>query len=398
MTFSVAPRAAPGEARPILMGRLEIPSDGAWWFDGILSKGDNLVGPVTLSLDGVDWTGTVMQARADGAQLSVRIVGGAGGLGTLVQDRYQQSPSTTLRSVASEVAALGGETLADSAVDVKLGSWQRLRGTVGTALDDLVRVLGLRWRVNRLGQVAIYNPALVTDTVAGPGTLTDQGETWVEYKITDGLTFEAPIFVDGFRAEHVVLEITPKDTKIRLQNKTLRTTFRTLVPDRSHGRIYQARVTAQHGANVDVTVDAPSAAGNGPGGIGPTAGQWALRNIPLWVGCPGASVTLNKNARVLVMFPDDDPRKTLAMLSPYDDTPIDVTIDAPTVNIGKGASHSLARGDVVKDFITFILTNAVNSGLTPIASTAATDPTLAKYYATEGGPLAVNSSGPGRTP
>lgn len=403
MSWTIADLAS-GSASPrrIVSGTLEVPAEGAWWLDAVVSGTDELPARVVVTLGEGRWVGAVHASAVDGGRRRVRVLGGAGGIATPVPDRYQQGGQTTVRSIAAELCALGGETLEDAPA-TPLGSWQRLRGTVGTALSDLARATGLRWRVSAAGGVVVYDPAVVPSSNA-PGVLVEPDVDGPVYGVQT-FELEPPCTVGGVAVEHVT-GVLERDARMVLRPTSLRSQLRSLPDAMPHGRVFQARLVAQRGRLVDVQIDAASSRGVGPGGERGSSGAWAIRGIPLWPGLPGVELELRPGAGLLVLFVDADPRRGIAIPAPYGEVADVVSLavhggpslrleadravlDAPTVELGAGASHTLARGDAVVAWIQAIQSAQCGSPGSPLTIIPPFEFPLASD---------IESDGPGRTP
>jgi hypothetical protein len=94
---------------------LYVPPKGAWYVDAILDDTtDDLSGPVVVRLGSLELHGTVLPAYSGAFVLarSMRIVGGAGGWGTLVTpEHYHDDSGVDALSVAQDAANIAGETL-----------------------------------------------------------------------------------------------------------------------------------------------------------------------------------------------------------------------------------------------------------------------------------------------
>lgn len=372
---------------------LECPADGAWWADATIAGDTVPDSAVTLVLGDTSWTGTIQASSLDGGRVHLRIVGGAGGLGTTVQDRYEQSPTTAVDSIASGLCSIGGETLGDCPT-TKLGSWQRLRGTVGSALDDLARTLGLRWRVNAAGKVILAEQA--NPDHDKPGQLLEQSTERAIYGVAS-FDLDGPCTVDSFVANHVTHHLSEKGiAKTILHTNSPRLALRALNDSRPHGRVFRGTVDSQTGETVTVTIGTPSSGGTGPSGSGVATGSvWSLRNIPLWPGLPGATMTLAPNAGVLVLFIDDDPRKAIAMPAPYGQDPLELSLNATNrLNLGANAQHTVARGDAVVAWFRAIQTAQCAAPGSPLVITPPINPQFPEFA----DPSGCESTGPARVP
>ncbi len=116
-------------------GRVRFPLVGAWVATlALQSTAAPAVGsPAVLDLGGVPFVGSVASSEADaGRRVTVRVVGGANGLGTQLEPQGYYRP--TRRTVVVDALTAGGETLSPlsdaTLLDASLGHWSRFRSTV----------------------------------------------------------------------------------------------------------------------------------------------------------------------------------------------------------------------------------------------------------------------------
>lgn len=158
----------------LIDGRVTLRLQGAWEAFAVVETTDpaDVTGAVSIAIGDTTLKGTatpLMGADA-GNRVTLRIVGGAGGLGAAVTAKDYSQP--TRRAVAQAILGDGGEALSatsDSAVlDVQLPRWTTLAGTVGDALWSLVEAAGAHWRVLGDGSIWIGTetwPAVTDDEV-----------------------------------------------------------------------------------------------------------------------------------------------------------------------------------------------------------------------------------------
>ena len=136
----------------ILRGRVTLRLVGAWdaevWVEGTDTAA--VTGAVVLELGGVPMRGWATPGKDAGGRVSVRVVGGAGGLQTSVSP--QGYVNATRRVVLADALAVGGEAislLSDATLDAALPHWSRKAGTVAEAVRRAVEHAGegVHWRV-----------------------------------------------------------------------------------------------------------------------------------------------------------------------------------------------------------------------------------------------------------
>lgn len=142
----------------VLEGRLTFRLAGAW--DGELDvdgeSADVVTGPVQIVVGQTTLTATSAIASIDqGKRVRVRVVGGAGGLGTALP--AQGYNNATRRTVLDAILSAGGERTSSSAdaaiLDAQLPAWVRLAGSVADAVWTLVEHAKATWRVLPDGSV-----------------------------------------------------------------------------------------------------------------------------------------------------------------------------------------------------------------------------------------------------
>jgi hypothetical protein len=157
---------------PCISGSVHFPRVGRWTADLIVDTDEAITGLARLvSDDGViDLAGTVQHGGAFASVVSVRVVGGTGGLdGSVTPAYYSTAPlRVPLQALLSQL----GETLSPRSDQAVLGrfvaSWTRVAGTGGTALETLAGIAGVDWRVLDDGTVWVGSdtyPIVTVDPV-----------------------------------------------------------------------------------------------------------------------------------------------------------------------------------------------------------------------------------------
>lgn len=205
---------------PCLTATITLSRRGAWTADietvnaPAVAAGDH----VTLVLGSQAFVGTVHRAVAfEGRGHDVRIVGGLGGLSTLLTPAQFYRP--TVRNVL-DAALAAGETLSSAsdltALAKPLDFWERSSRTLGQELDAIANVTGLEWRVLSDGSVWMgtslwAQSALTTyevmDHVADAGKMVIAADNPV---VLPGETLE------GLRVSIVVHRITEDETRTEI--------------------------------------------------------------------------------------------------------------------------------------------------------------------------------------
>lgn len=123
---------------------------GLWHADVALTPGDDVpTGAVTLDVFGTTYRGTVFRADTSRTVPMARVVGGAGGFGTILPPRAYQGVDAKL--CLTEILAAAGETLSSTSdmntLAARLPFWVRKQDTAGASLAALLRIVGIpAWR------------------------------------------------------------------------------------------------------------------------------------------------------------------------------------------------------------------------------------------------------------
>lgn len=134
--------------------RLSLPRAGVWTLDAVIDTADSLSGSVSATVGALALTGTVLRAEVFLGSLRVRIVGGAGGMSSRATPKFWQQ--TTLRSVASTMLSLAGESLDSTSALTAWAQWYAVgSGSVGSELSKIAAQQGSAcvWRVLPGGSV-----------------------------------------------------------------------------------------------------------------------------------------------------------------------------------------------------------------------------------------------------
>lgn len=151
--------------KPMINGRFKVPLQGApvGTFE-IDSVDEALSGQVDLELPGTTFKVTVLSGGPSEGTNRVRVVGGAGGLRTVMEaQHYYQA---TVRMVVDAALQAGGERLSilsdQGALNQTIRDFMRFSETVGVTLDAVARATNLLWRVQPDGTVLLATPTWET--------------------------------------------------------------------------------------------------------------------------------------------------------------------------------------------------------------------------------------------
>lgn len=145
---------------PVLSARITRPRLGLWSAQLQVDSGELPTGLADLTDGAGDllFRGTATRGASSNERLSIRLVGGAGGLGRSLEPRfYRAAPA---RIVLTDLCRETGETLVDPldaatrvVLDAALRAWTRERGEASRSLRQLVEAVGLLWRVRSDGKL-----------------------------------------------------------------------------------------------------------------------------------------------------------------------------------------------------------------------------------------------------
>lgn len=310
------------------------PISAAWHVDMTVATADvsKVTGSVTLDInDGqLQLKGT---ARTTGVYLDtarVRLVAGAGGLGTPSKPRYYQQP--TVRLVLSDLLATAGETLSTKADAATLGkvlnSWTVTQMPVASAIGLLMAEVSASWRM------------------LADGTCWCGAETWPDVGVDVSIekqdtaanqlvvSMEAPVLmagqtVGGFKANYLETQVDAGkvvshvfiDTGGDRMRDPLASLVTAALPGIDYLGKYRSKVVTQAGNAVDVEPDDPR--------IPPMTG------VPIRHGIPGLEVTLTPPAYVLVGWHNGDPADPYAALWEGGETVIVLKLAGGTLGVAR---------------------------------------------------------------
>lgn len=149
----------------IVSGTIFHPAQGAWTATLEINSDVALGGAQTIELPGLELKGYVVGGGVSVLRQHIRMVGGAGGLGKVVEG--QAFNRATVRTVATYVLVQqAGETLAsdsDAAVlDRQLEHYTVLSESAGKALEHLCESIATTWYVKPDGSIRIGAPSWET--------------------------------------------------------------------------------------------------------------------------------------------------------------------------------------------------------------------------------------------
>lgn len=299
----------------IVTALVSLPLTGAWHADIEVSPrqggdGTALSGAVTLELDGLTLTGTVLRSQVDDKLIGARITGGNGGLSLQISERYYKG-SPTVRAIVEDILRDAGEVLASDSsptvLSAVLNTWQRAAEPAGEALSRLLASYGASWRVKPDGSVLIVGsetwPTVEPAYILVPGSSPAEGFYRIAWRgntpadVLPGITFL------GRQIRYVVHELRPDGMRTELrfvEPRSLLERMRALIStDVWYAQLIPGIVEKQNAdGSVDVVVE----------------NRFGLTQVPLRSGVPGLRVLVGQGQQVLVGFEQNDPRKPFAAL------------------------------------------------------------------------------------
>lgn len=260
---------------------------GAWVAD-IVSI-DQFTGSFTFQ--NTTWNGTKVSEIYEDERYHTRIVGGGGGLGKVLEDKYY-SGNVSLQSALSEVCRLSGETMGTTRAATFLSTFERLRGPATTALDSLAQAFGMIWWIGRDGMLNMN-----TERPAGAKATGSR----VSSDVDSILLVEAVASIGGTYGDD---NKTIRHIRWNMDEKRMSATiyflpfiFRPPV-DKRYASLDSASVDRNNGdGTIDVIV----------------GGRYGMTKVPLLVGVPGSKAEVRGGEQVSVGYFGGDPQKPFAI-------------------------------------------------------------------------------------
>ena len=140
---------------PILSGYLSRPRNGAWTAELQVAGEAPLSGRATLT-DGIaGYSGAIVSGSAYAGRGHWRIVGGAGGLGGVIDAKHYRSATVgkVLGDICSDTGEAKSPLILPNIALRNLSFWTRPLGTGGSAVASLADALGVVWRILPTGQI-----------------------------------------------------------------------------------------------------------------------------------------------------------------------------------------------------------------------------------------------------
>jgi hypothetical protein len=194
--------------------RVQLPAWGVWWADVECASTDVLTGAVTLKLDDLTFTGTILSGGAVDVRTRYRIAGGAGQWGKRIAARpYANDLGTKAAKVLTDAATECGETVGTLPSGNVGTDFVRIEGPASAVLDAIAP---RGWYVDEAGVTHVGSRTSSTYKGGAPRTGGDVSRGTVEL---------APASLAGLLPGVVVDGITAVDVEHVLEGGTLRSTI-----------------------------------------------------------------------------------------------------------------------------------------------------------------------------
>ncbi len=360
---------------------LTVPRIGPWHADVSLTpNGTQPSGKVTLSVFGVEYKGAVLRSGVTKALPFARIIGGAGGLGTVLPPKTYQG--TDVKLPLSEILQGVKESLSPTsdtaALAKRLPFWVRVEGTAGESLASVLSLAGIPcWRVLRDGTVWVGSESWPASGLTDVTLLERDphlgrydfyaekpavfpGETWDGHRVS--------VVEHRFTADSLVTSVWVEPEGAAGETDRVKAGLEAFVrkftAPMKYARRYECRVVAQ---NADLTLElAPD---------DPEIGT--LSNIPIYYGLPGVTAKVPSGARCLLEFLGGSPDKP-AVTGWRVGTTTELDFGAAAIAFGGGAADALVKGTTYRTAEDLLLTalvtalGTISAATSPSTSAAAT--------------------------
>lgn len=368
------------------------PRIGAWHAELVVDAQDEgtFTGPVALVVAGLNLQGFAKRSGAHHQTVFVRIVGGAGGLGSTVQPRSWQN--VPIRIPLSDALTAVGERLSPTADASTLGTilpkWSRPQRSAGVEVGALLSAVpGAAWRVLSDGTIWVgpetwpekeldfteieFQPSIgrlefasdVPDISPGQTFSPNCGEPYASRRVS---SVEHTTEAGRLRNFVVFEDAGAVDNDSDRLTRGLTSFVRSIVGAQLDTlALYPARVVAQ---NADGTLE-----------LKPDDPRWpGFSKVPIRLGIPGATVKLTAG-RVLLGFAGGDPQSPIAELWEGGATVTEIALAGGAQYVALGQDVRDELDDIRTKFAshTHVLTIAAATGSGGTGTAAVTTATLA---------------------
>jgi hypothetical protein len=288
----------------IIEAQIEEFQQATWVADLVSAMSFGGSGTFTLN-DGSTWTGATVSERFDVYRYHTRVVGGAGKLGAIVQDKFY-SGNVSLQVAVGDICNEGGESIGQVAPGIILTTYQRQQGTVAAALNQLAAEFGMIWWIDRNG--------LVNMNTARP-TSGDANGTRISSDVDASIVLVDPVSVvlgasydssDSTAAMKAIQHVRWRQTDKQFSAEIYPVPFLYRPPTLTvYERMYNARVDKDNGdGTIDVIVDQ----------------RFGVTAVPFFCGVPHSKTKLDGGDQVTFGFFGGNPNAPFATTTAQDTT------------------------------------------------------------------------------
>jgi hypothetical protein len=293
---------------PVIDGELREQQSGAW--TGRIEVDDDvgkITGAVTLVIGDATFVGTVVRGEVFQGRYVAQLVGGAGGLETVLDAKYYFAATRAL--VVSDALSGASEMIDDadtesSIMSATVARWMRAKGKARLALAEVAKDAGGFWRVTRAGKVALRT-AETWETVTGKFDVIDNDPSDGEVVIApeDTPLARPGVTIGGHKVAAVhttfgpsglrqVITVAADDGRARGLGASLAAAIKKASESSvAYSQCYPAKLVLQDAdGSVHMTPDDERVRGQG------------LTKIPLVYGLPGCSAQIAPGSRARLVF------------------------------------------------------------------------------------------------
>lgn len=334
---------------PVTNGRVEFRLQGAWTGEFGLSTTSpaDVAGAVEIKFGDSTLNGFASVVGADQGELvTLRVVGGAGGLSVAAPPQSYGNP-VTRRAAVLDVLELGGERLSSTitagTLDATFPQWIRLESTVGSALWHLVEAMGMSWRVLPDGTFWIGKESW--DALDAEGLVVESEEPAFKRIIfaTENLTVLPGLTWNDQHIATVIYRLDDRSLRAEAtfgesrggMEELLGTFVQRETEHLEYHGVYLAKAVGQNG---DGTIE-----------LQPYDARWkGMSKVRVRRGIPGLSdFQITPGIDVTVAFENGQPSAPI-VVGFSGDSALKIIITCPDIRLGSDAARPLAMADLTK--------------------------------------------------
>ena len=321
---------------------------GTWHADLLVddTDADVLRGPVVIVVGGSTvFRGTAFRPASFRQRAGVRVVGGAGGLHTVITPTQQRG--VTVQRVLERILGEAGETLSQlstsSVLKTPVAAWAPRAGAASDAIAYLLDTVapGSVWRVQDDGTVWVGTETWIETVV--PVQVLDEVLTDGSQVVATDLPLLRPgTTLDGRRISAVVHRFEPERVRSTLWYEGL-----TSAVDRLKAALFGIANHALRRVDHFATYSAQVIRQMGDGRLEVRADDARFKGlaaVAMRPGVHGITTTVRRGARVLFGFENGDPRRAFST-GWESGNPEELKIEADAIKLGNNASKGVVRKD-----------------------------------------------------